>query len=289
MRRRRNSPSILRRLDAWCPVAVVALCSLVAASSAFGSAGQSRSSGFKVASTLDGKSALPHRIEWLGLPTLPAKKIAKVEFLIDGRLRWVEHAAPYVYGGNEGSHRSYLVTSWLSPGAHHSTVRAVAVNGQAATDTVTARVVAPPKVPAALAGTWQRTFKNTSAAGSVGNPTDTLTPPGRYRISFDRPWIKDVFPCSGSPCAFNSNTGAGGEFISDWTPAAHTFIVRGQVTIQIFHDTDRLGGSWCYDDGPSATYNWSVSGHSLKLRPVGGRDACPIRGFIWAGTWKRAG
>jgi hypothetical protein len=90
------------------------------------------SSGFKVASTLDGKSALPHRIEWLGLPTLPAKKIAKVEFLIDSRLRWVEHAAPYVYGGNQGSHRSYLVTSWLSPGAHHFTVRAVAVNGQTA-------------------------------------------------------------------------------------------------------------------------------------------------------------
>jgi hypothetical protein len=255
-------------------------------------AGAPSRKAFAVASTLDGKKVLPHRIQWLGLPALPAKKIEKVEFLIDGKLRWVESHAPYVYGGNSGAIRNYLVTAWLSPGRHHFTVRAVAVSGSTATDTVTTRVVRPPKVPTGLAGTWQRTISDTSGAplsGSPGNPTGSLTPPGRYMITFDPRWIKDVFPCDTSPCRFDPKTGAGGELISDWTPRAGRFTVRGPVTIRIFHDTDRLGGFWCHEDGPSATYAWSVSGTTLTLAPVGGHDACGIRGFVWAGIWTRAG
>lgn len=247
---------------------------------------------FKVASTLDRPRVLPHRIHWIARTTLAPSEIAKVEFLIDGKLRWIEQHAPYVYGADSGSHRNYLVTSWLAPGEHRFTVRAVATNGRTASDTVTSRVVPPPVVPKALAGTWQRTISNTSGApkpGSPGNPTDSLTPPGRYRITFDRRWIKDVFPCDTTPCRFNPKTGGGGESISDWTPGATTFNVRGPVTIRIFHNTDRLGGFWCYEDGPSATYTWSVNGSTLTLAPVGGHDACGIRGFIWAGTWTRAG
>lgn len=247
---------------------------------------------FKVTSTLDGRKVLPHRIHWLGLPTLRPAKIDKVEFLIDGKLRWVEHHCPCVYGGDSGPHRNFLVTSWLNPGRHRFTVRAVAKNGQTATDTVKARVVPPPKVPAELAGTWERTIFDTSRAprpGSPANPTDSLTPPGRYRLTFDRRWIHDVFPCDTSPCRFNPKTGGGGELISDWTPGSSTFTVRGPVTIRILRDTDRLGGFWCYEDGPSATYTWSVTGRTLTLAPVGGHDACGIRGFIWAGTWTRVG
>jgi hypothetical protein len=40
-------------------------------------------------------------------------------------------------------------------------------------------------------------------------------------------------------------------------------------------------------DGPPATYTWSVNGDTLTLAPVGGRDACAIRGFVWAGQWTR--
>lgn len=246
----------------------------------------------KVTSTLDGKKVLPHRIHWIGRTTLASKEIAKVEFLIDGKLKWIEHSAPYYYGGNGGGHSNYLVTSWLSPGQHRFTVRAVAKSGSAATDTVRTRVVAAPNVPAALAGTWERTISDTSGApkpGSPGNPTGSLTPPGRYRITFDRRWIHDVFPCDTNPCRFNPKTGGGGEFISDWTPGARTFTVRGPVTIRIFHNSDRLGGFWCYEDGPQATYTWSADGNTLTLAPVGGRDACGIRGFIWAGTWTRVG
>ena len=93
---------------------------------------------FKVTSTLDGQTVLPHRIRWLGFPSLPAAKVASVEFVIDGKMRWTEHTAPYVYAGDDsGRNEGYLVTSWLSPGDHHFAVRVTATGGTVVTDTVT--------------------------------------------------------------------------------------------------------------------------------------------------------
>ena len=45
---------------------------------------------FAVVSTLDGKTVLPHHIRWRADPTVPAAAIERVEFLIDGRIRWVQ-------------------------------------------------------------------------------------------------------------------------------------------------------------------------------------------------------
>lgn len=244
--------------------------------------------GLRVASTLDGKTVLPHRIHWLALPTVRASQIDEIDFLIDGRLAWVEHKTPYAYADDGG----YLVTSFLAPGEHRFTVRAQDRAGHIANDTVTARVLPAPEPPAALAGTWQRQIKNTSAApspGSSGNPTNTLTPPGAYKLTFERRWILDTFPCTNSPCTFVSETGAGGEVADDWTPGPSTFAVQGSVTFRVPKDTDRLAGWWCETWGPPATYAWSVKGSTLTLQPVGGHDACAIRGFVWAGQWTRAG
>jgi hypothetical protein len=241
---------------------------------------------FNLASTLDGKTVLPQRIRWRALPALPASQVKSVDFLIDGRLAWVEHAPPYTYAEDGG----YLVTSWLTPGKHSFTVRAIPFHGQAAGDAVVARVLPAPQVPAALSGTWQRNVSATAGApaeGSAGNPTSTLTPPGTYKLTFDRRWIHDEFPCSDSPCTYDTTTGAGGEFDSDWNPGPSTFHVQGEVTFHMFKDTDRLAGWWCETWGPAATYTWTVSGNTLKLAPVGGHDACAIRGFVWSGTWTR--
>jgi hypothetical protein len=248
--------------------------------------GAPKAKPFNLASTLDGKTVLPHRIHWLGLPALSASKVKAVDFLIDGRLAWVEQKAPYSYADDGG----YLVTSFLAPGRHRFTIRAIPFAGHSATDTVTARVLPAPPVPAALAGTWQRKISDTSSApapGSPDNPTSTLTPPGTYKITFDRRWIHDEFPCTNSPCTFQSSTGAGTEFDSDWDHGPTTFHVQGEVTFRMFTDTDRLAGWWCQTWGPPATYTWSVSGKTLKLAPVGGHDACGIRGSVWSGTWTR--
>jgi hypothetical protein len=113
-------------------VAAASLCSLAPAAAA--------PQPLKVTSTLDDRTVLPHRIYWLGYPSLPAAKVAKVDFLIDGKLSWTEHHAPYVYGADDnGRNRGYLVTSWLAAGMHRFTVRITATDGTTATDTVAAR------------------------------------------------------------------------------------------------------------------------------------------------------
>ena len=72
-----------------------------------------------VTSTLDGHTALPHRIHWQAFPSGPPLDVSEVEYLIDGKQLWVEHNPPYFYG----SDGNYLVTSFLTPGKHTFTVR----------------------------------------------------------------------------------------------------------------------------------------------------------------------
>jgi hypothetical protein len=228
---------------------------------------------------------LPHRIAWMAHPSDPTE-VARVDFLVDGRVAWTERNSPYTYSDDDG----YLVTSWLKPGRHRFDVRATATNGAVATDSVVADVPPPPNVPASLAGTWQRVVRNTSGApepGTSGNPTDTLTPPGTYHLTFSSRWIHDRFPC-GSSCAYNTATGAGGEFDTDWVPGSRMFSARGSVTFRNNSDGARLSGWWCEPNGPAARYRWFVNGRTLTLTPAGGHDACGIRGFIWAGTWTRS-
>lgn len=245
---------------------------------------------FRVTSTIDGKTVLPHRIHWLAFPSLRASKIAKVDFLIDGgKVRWTEHGAPYNYGSDEnGKKLGYLVTSWLSAGRHRFIVRATAKDGRVATHTVVARVMPAPEPPAGLAGSWQRTIDTAAAPkpGTPANPTETFTPSGTYSIAFERRWIRDDFP--GKFILPDSNkTGNGFIFLSDYTPGPTRFHVQGEV---IFHPPSESlaeGGWWCYSGGPGADYRWSVSSNTLTLTPIGGKDACPIRGFIWTGNWTR--
>ena len=142
---------------------------VLATSSALASGGNRKP--FKVSSTLDGKTVLPHRIHWLASPKLPRSQVAEVDFLIDGKVRWIEYNAPFTYG-DDGN---WLVTSWLSPGLHRFTVRAKATNGTTARRTTTTSVLPAPQPPAELAGTWQRTVTQEEAGADTPAGTWVLT------------------------------------------------------------------------------------------------------------------
>lgn len=253
------------------------------ASSAAGSPAQPQ---FTVKSSLAGKSTLPHRVQWNAFPSLASSKIARVEFLVDGgRARWIERNAPYAYAD-----AGWFVTSWLAPGRHRFQVRATANDGRVAIETVVAQVAPAPAPPADLAGTWQRTIDASGAPkpGSKGNPTSTFTPSGVYRLTFEKRWMHDQFPGRFVYPASN-NTGNGFVFLSDYTATPTLLHVQGEVIFHPLSDKLAEGGWWCYEAGPAADYRWTVTGETLKLVPVGGSDACGIRGFIWAGEWTRVG
>src|SRR5215475_5180561 len=150
-------------------VALAALAAGCSSASAGGHATASPSGSsarLTVTTTLDGHTALPHRIHWQAFPSGPALDISEVDFLIDGHQLWAEHHTPYFYG-DDGN---YLVISFLTPGKHVFTVRAVGVAGQTARDSVTATVPAAAPPPAALAGTWKGFVKQGSPSSCSPGP-----------------------------------------------------------------------------------------------------------------------
>ena len=244
---------------------------------------------FTVTSTLDGRRVLPHRLRWLAFPKLKGADVASVAFVIDGgKPRWVEEQPPYTFSDDEnGAHKGYLVTSWLSPGTHRFTVRAVASDGRRSADTVVARVRRAPAPPGGLGGVWQRTLSDTSdapVAGTAGNPTDTYTPPGRYEMVIDRRWIQMRWPGKYKPPQ-SDKTGYGWITDSDYTARPTTLRALGAVTFDTHHGQAELGW-WCWPDGPPGTYRWSTVGDTLTLKPKG-HDPCAVRGYVWTGDWKR--
>ena len=114
------------------------LAAVVAVSTA---AADERRQGPEVASTLDHKRVLPQRIRWM-VYAKPASRLVRVDFLIDGKLRWIEHSAPFTYGGDDShGHLGYLITTWLAPGRHRFTTHAVTTSGRNGKRTIVARVV----------------------------------------------------------------------------------------------------------------------------------------------------
>ncbi|HET6171230.1 MAG TPA: hypothetical protein VFD90_01410 [Gaiellales bacterium] len=130
--------------------AVAALATVLA----LPAAAHAQKPAFKVTSSIDGKTVLPHRLRWIARPRIPAVKVDHVDFLIDGNVTWIERLPPYNFSEDEdGAHLGYLVTSWLKPGRHRFAVRVVKIDGTKVSHSVTARVVAAPDLPASLAGT----------------------------------------------------------------------------------------------------------------------------------------
>jgi hypothetical protein len=269
-----------KRISRTLTLAVIALTTALVSG-----AGASPKMQFTVKSSLDGRTALPHRIHWLAFPSLAASRVARVDFFVDGgRARWTERRAPYSYA-DDGA---YLVTSWLLPGKHRFEVRATAKDGRTATDTVVATVMPAPAPTADIAGTWRRMIDTTGApkVGSKANP-GTYTPSGVYRLTFEKRWMRDQFPGTFVYPASNT-TGNGFIFLSDYAVTPTLLHVHNEV---IFHPvSDKLaeGGWWCHEYGGDADYRWTTSGATLTLTPIGA-DSCGIRGFIWTGEWTRAG
>ncbi len=246
---------------------------------------------FTVSSTLDGRKVLPHRIRWLAVPELHGTKIKRVEFVIDGgKPRWVEEEAPYTFGEDEnGKHKGYLVTSWLTPGKHRFMVRATASDGRTSADTVVARVRRSPAPPPRLSGTWKRDIPDTSGAppaGSPGNPTENVFPPGTYKMTIDRRWIQVRWP-GRYHVPESDETGEGWILDSDYAATATRLRALGPVVFETLQDPPQAEwGWWCWQDGPAGTYRWSTSGETLTLAPLKS-DPCTSRSFIWAGNWTR--
>lgn len=225
-----------------------------------------------VTSTLDGHASLPLRIHWQAFTGVPAVDVSEVDFLIDGKLAWVEHDMPYFYG-DDGN---WLVTSFLRRGEHAFTVKVITVQGDTASGTVRASVSAPAAPPSALRGvTWTRRVTPADVQKSnSGRPP----PPGRWRLRIDRLGWQLRDPSRGS---------SWGLFDVRYRPGRN---LQMRPTIEYPPYPNTNNGGFCEDTDPLWAWTYSVGdgGRTLTLRPAG-HDPCGDRAAILGGTWTRAG
>ena len=234
------------------------------------------SPALKVTSTLDGMTTLPSRIRWVA--TTNPRIVSEVDYLIDGKVIWIEHQWPYVFGGDDnGTNRGYLVTTWLSPGAHRFTVRATAIGGATATKTVTAKVHAPPAPPAALRGAWTRTV--TSADLARFPQENGPSPPGQWELVFDNVAAWELDPV-GSGRIYQY--GVHGTTLNVYAPIQEAPLINNGTGISRYGHVN-LGDVDCNASGPFGSYRWSVSAKTLTLTPI--HEGCPDREDVWAGQW----
>lgn len=270
---------LLRRARPGLPALLLALaaCSATGGTAGNGPAGANRpassqpsSPRLSVTSTLDGHATLPDRIHWQAFPSAPAADVSEVDFLIDGRLGWVEQQTPYYYG-DDGN---WLVTSFLNPGQHAFTVRVIDAAGHTATDTVQASVTAPAAPPAFLRGvTWTRQVTPADVRKATsGRPP----PPGRWQLRIGSVGWQLRDP-----------TGGGLLFDVGYRPGGS---LQMRPSIEYPPYPNGNNGGFCEDTDPLRTWMYSVGdgGTTLTLRPVG-LDPCGDRIAILGGTWTRAG
>jgi hypothetical protein len=266
----------------------IALALLAALTTAFSALAAHPTSTVAVTSTLDGAKVLPIRSRWIVHPGILEAQVAEVDFLIDGKLRWREQSAPYVYGGSyHGGNDGFLITTWLTPGAHRFTAAVTDLKGTKTADTVTARVLPSPQPPPALAGTWTRVV--TAQDAQKAAPQYGGSPPvGSWKLVFDRVGAWELTPTKvgvGILDEYDAEPGILHVYAPiQMTPPTNT---PGQAGISRFgHHIITSGGTDCTNAGPFGTYRWAVTGTTLTLTAI--HEGCPDRGAVWEGTWTRA-
>jgi hypothetical protein len=273
------------RLSGLGTIALIAVVTAFSATAATGRTNQR----LAVTTSLDGKKVLPQMTRWIAHPSVAPANIARVDYLIDGKLRWVEHLSPYNYGSDdEKGHLGYLFTSWLAPGMHRFTAVVRATDGRTATDVVEARVLPAPVPPTALAGTWAREL--TTADAAKADPkygTDNVPPTGKWRLVIDRTGIWELDSVgTGIVQAYS----VAGELLRSYAPIQMVPRRANGDPGEIKRFGSRVaagGGIDCDESGPFGTYRWSVSGDQLTLSVV--REPCGQRRAVYEGTWTRIG
>jgi hypothetical protein len=240
---------------------VLGVCLLVVG--CLGSKGQSHISA---SSSIPAGAKLRGALRWTAKPE-PDDVVAKVDFLIDGKLQWTEENAPYVFNDQQ------LLATWLL-GPHTLAVRAETFDGKTAQSAAQVTVSDPPTVPDALVGTFERRVTQNDisrTASEPGRDPSATAPTGVWTLHVGRNGL----------ISFDDPGGSGGN-------EAITATASGKLKMwgpaNWLNPPDRRGG-FCEPE-PVGSLHWrSVSGNVT----VTGTSGCADRDAIFVGQWMRRG
>ena len=174
-------------------------------------------STFTVASNVADGATLTGSLAWNAAPS--GATVSRVEFLVDGVLKWTESVSPYVFNGDGNR----LDTTTLTNGAHTLTVKAYATDGRSATaasSVTVSNATAPPYVITSSLGT---------SASVSGTLAWTASPSGATtsRVDFV---VDGTVNWSDTSAPYGYNGDAGQLDTTTLTNGAHSLAVRAYAT-----------------------------------------------------------
>jgi hypothetical protein len=224
----------------------------------------------RVLSSITSGAVLSSALIWTAVPVgIAPSHVASLEFLIDGRVRWIERRPPYVFDGDGAELFPWL----LGPGPHSLAVRVVSAAGTSASMSADITVAPQPPVPGDLVGSFTRTVTNRDVRRTARlrhKPADQPLPTGVWRLQI---------AATGVIGYDNPRGGAGNEaFVA---AVNGTLALEGPASWLL--PPARRGGFCAVE--PIGSYTWITRGRTLVL--TARRDRCADRNSMFTGAWRR--
>jgi len=224
-----------------------------------------------VRSSLPEEGTLPARAPWTAeIRGLPAARVSTVGFYIDGRLAWVQSAAPYVFGGTG----NVLDTTMLSAKTHTFAIKVAAADGTSASTQSIGLVGAAPAPPKHLAGVLRRAVPKASVerTGATVSSEFPRLLAGVWQAEIDRHGLHLRAP-DGHRYGLRLTAHGGPRF-------------RGPLTVGgAFVNPETGETAAICPPGPAGRYRWRAKGGKLRLRVV--EDPCAARRAVLEGSFDR--
>jgi hypothetical protein len=222
-------------------------------------------------------STLTHAVPWqVKVTPVGTDVVQEVDFLIDGKKRWVEQVPPYVF---DDDHQ--LLAPWvLGNGPHTLTAHVLTIDGATADETAHVRVRADLKQDRAIAGTYSRVVTKAdqrrtqsyrvASKGAFGDISDT----GR--------WTLHINP--NGEIVVNFPGGAAADtFVEPYLLAGSRVTVYGPA---VWRQPDPTHPNlFCEPERPGE-YTWKLSGAVLTITTD--QKVCADRDIVFVGTWTRS-
>jgi hypothetical protein len=235
-------------------------------------ASPTHSSTLSVTSSIKPGTVLSKPLVWHADVAPSGTALGRVDFVVDGKVRWTEQSEPYEF--NEGR----LFAPWpLGTGSHQLVVRAVTADGAKAETAAKVTVQSPPhSLPA---GSYHRTvteadhrrvaaYRDAAHGGSGDLPA---TGPWVLEVRTDGVLTLDVVPATQYD-AFYEPYFTEGRRLTLSGPAL--WLQPHPEQASVFCEPERPG-----------SYTWAFHGGMLTLAAVG--QVCADRDGVLAGTWRK--
>jgi hypothetical protein len=224
---------------------------------------------WSVTSSIADGATLAGPVRWSADPVgTPPGGLDRIEFLIDGRLLWVERHAPFDFNNDA----NYLYPYVFARGPHQLVARGVSMTGEQVSVTANVRMTqAPPRIPHALQATWGHRVSQ-AIIDDNSAPADPPVSGGVFRMKLGTNGLVLVTPpkpATGGYYAFSAKARGALDFGGpvNWLTAQSSY------------------EGICHGDQTFARYRWKLARHVLTLKVV--KDPCRLRAAVLAGLWTR--